>query len=422
MPQLFCALAILLLSAPLFAQTPPKEKPPPPSREPEYRKAIAAAWEGLATWCVKWKFRAEARAAADEALACDAENAKAKTARDWAEKEGPDANESIRKDYEKKLDATKKQVAAIWKQMAQDPQVGKDPVAADAAWGRALELDPKTIQPLHESEMRSAMQKQDWKRALRLLEQEEKALGADPVRARTARELEAKLSVTDPVLKKTSTQELRYFLSLPPGWTPDRKWPVLVVCEGAGGNYRDQCARFAGYRKEVPVIIMAPCTFTNSGGPRQDKHPWYSPEVIAEWTKKNTMEFDEAGMLAGLADLRRDYNAEEKFFIAGYSGGGILTWWTIFSRPGELRGAFPACANFGGSPSAPPEGGRDLVIRAFQGDKDGHLEMLTASWESAEEKLRKWEYTDFSRTVLPGVGHTACHEPIFKAIQEILKK
>ncbi|KAF0243401.1 MAG: hypothetical protein FD180_3441 [Planctomycetota bacterium] len=417
---MFAVITLSLFAAPLRAQTPPK--PEPPTREAEFKKQIASSWEQLAMWCVKWKFRAEARAAADEALALDAANVKAKSALEWAEKEGPQTNEALRKDYEKKLDATKKQASGLWRQIAQDPLVAKDAAAGDAAWGRALELDPTTIQPLHEAEVRAAMKKEDWKRAARLLAQEEAALGSDAARAKTMREVEAKSSVTDPLLRKASTHELRYFLSLPPGWTPDKTWPVLVVCEGAGGNYRDQCARFASYRKDVPVIVMAPCTFTNSGGPRKDKHPWYSAEVIAEWTNKNTLDFDEAGMLAGLADLRREYGAEEKFFIAGYSGGGILTWWTIFRRPAELRGAFPACANYGGSPPTPPEGGRDLVIRAFQGDKDGHLEMLTESWKRAEEQLKKWEYTDFSRTLLPGVGHTACHEPIYKAIQEILKK
>ncbi|MBI2919772.1 MAG: hypothetical protein HYY18_01655 [Planctomycetes bacterium] len=410
------ALVLFLTSTPLSAQSP---KADPPARDAEIRKSIAVTWEKLAAWCLQWKLRPEARAAAEEALAADAGNAKAKAVREAADKEGAEPAEALRKEYSKKLEATKKQAAGLWKQIAVE---AKDPAAADAAWGKALELDAKAIQPLHEAELRAAIQKQDWKRANRLLVQQEAMLGPDPARAKIAREIEARVSVAEPVLKKASTHEMRYFLSLPPGWTPDRTWPVLVACEGAGGNYEAQCKRFAGYRKDVPVIVIAPCTFTNSGGPRKDKHPWYSAEVIAEWTNKNTIEFDDAGMMAALADLRRDYAAEEKFFIAGYSGGGILTWWTIFKRPAELRGAFPACANYGGCPSTPTEDGRDLVIRAFQGDKDGHLEMLTASWNEAEAQLKKWGYTGFSRTLLPGVGHTACHEPIFREIAAILKK
>lgn len=416
---LLAALVLALAASPLAAQS---SKDPAPGREAEFRKSIASTWEKLASWCLQWKLRPEARAAADEALGVDPGNAKAKAAREAADREGAEPAEASRKEYAKKLEATKKQAAGLWRQLAQEPHADQDAAAWDAHWGKALELDPKTIQPLHEAELRAAMKKEDWKRAARLLAQQDAALGPDPARAKATREIEARVSVTEPVLRKASTHELRYFLSLPPGWTPDRTWPVLVVCEGAGGNYEAQCKRFGGYRKDVPVILMAPCTFANSGGVKKDKHPWYPKSVFDEIDKGNPLEFDDAGVQAALEDLRRDYAAEEKFFIAGYSGGGILTWWNIFKRPAQLRGAFPACANYGGAPRTPPEGGRDLVIRAFQGEADGHLEMLTASWKEAEALLRKWEYTDYSRTLLPGVGHTACHEPVFGAIREILKK
>lgn len=415
-------LVLALGASAASAQTPPKETPPPATRESEFRKAIGAAWEGLAAFCVKWKLKDEALLAADEALAADPSNAKAKAAKDAAEKVGTGALDSARKEYAKKLEATRKQAGGLWRQIAQDPVVAKDAAARDAAWGRALELDPKGSQALHQAELAAAMKAQDWKRAGLLLEQEEKALPPDPARAKLVRELQAKASLTEPLLLKASTHEMRYFLSLPPGWTPDKTWPVLVACEGSGSSYRDQCARFAGYRKDVPVIVLTPCTFSNAGGPREGKHPWYSAEMKKEWAGKNTMDFDDPGLMAALADVRREWNAEEKFFIAGYSGGGIICWWEAFHRPAELRGAFPACANYGGGNRNPGEGGRDLPIRAFQGEKDGHLEMLTGSWNAAVEDLKTAGFTNYTRTMLPEVGHTACHEPIFREIDAILKK
>ncbi|MCC6739523.1 MAG: hypothetical protein IT452_10805 [Planctomycetia bacterium] len=415
-------LAVVLLAGAALAQTPPKAPPPPVSKEAEHRKALAAAWEGLSAWCVKWKLKDEAIAAADEAVAADPGSAKAKAAREAAEKAGTGAMDSARKEYAKKLEATRKQAGGLWREIAASPHEDKDAEAYDAHWGRALELDPKGTQAPHEARVKDAMAKKDWKRASRLLAQEESVLGSDPARAKTKKTLDARASTTDPLLLKASTHEMRYFLSLPPDWTPDKTWPVLVACEGSGCSFRDQCARFAGFRKDVPVIVLTPCSFSNAGGPREGKHPWYSEELKKEWTNRNTMEFDDPGIMAALADVRREWNAEEKFFISGYSGGGIICWWEAFKRPAELRGVFPACANYLGYPREKGEGGRDLPIHAYQGDKDGHLEMLTGSWNRAKADADAAGFTDVTRTMLPGVGHTACHEPIFEEIRKILAR
>lgn len=48
--------------------------------------------------------------------------------------------------------------------------------------------------------------------------------------------------------------------------------------------------------------------------------------------------------------------------------------------------------------------------------------MLTASWNAAASELKAAGFTNYTRTLLEGVGHTACHEPIFNEIREILKK
>ncbi|KAF0243844.1 MAG: hypothetical protein FD180_3012 [Planctomycetota bacterium] len=419
MPRRFLIVLFAFLAIPgagLFAQTP---KSPGASKEPELRKAIGAVWEGLATWCVKWKLKDEGRLAAEEALAADPSNAKAKAVKESAgASEGKD---EVRKEYQKKLEATKKQVAGLWKSIAAEPHAVTDVEAYDAIWGRALELDPKSILPAHQAEFKAAQAKQDWNRAARLLAQQEKALPADPARTKLCRELEAKASLTEPLLRKASTHDMRYFLSLPPGWTPDKTWPVLVACEGTGANYRDQCARFAGFRKDVPVILLTPCTFTNTSGPKKEKHPWYTEELMNQWTK-NLMEFDDPGIMAALADVKRDWGGEEKFFISGYSGSGAICFWEIFSRPTLLRGAFPAGANYVGHPATPGEGGRDLPIRSIQSEKDEFLASLNAGWVDAEKALKKFNFTNYTRTLLPDAPHPGCHEAVFREIDAILKK
>jgi predicted esterase len=408
-----------LLFLAFFALPSPAE---PPKREAEIKKAIATHWEKLATWCAPRRLLAEAAAAADEALAVDAGNAKAAAAKKAAEKDGPEATEGDRKEYEKKLEATRKAAAGLWKTLATEPHEDKEQAAYDAHWGKALELDPKGIAPAHEAEARAAMGKKDWARAARLLAQEERWLPPDEGRAKCAREAEARVSTAAPLLKKASTHEMRYFLMLPEAWTAGRTWPVLVVCEGAGAGYEAQCARHAGFRKDVPVILVTPCTFSNTNGTNRSKYPWYPESVFEEVAGKGPMAFDDPGIMAALEDVRRDWNAEEKYFITGFSGGGIVAWTHVFARPERLRGAFLANANFAGAPRETPEGGRDVVIRAFQGADDGHIESLTRQWNHAEQILKERGFTDYTRTLLPKVGHTACHQPVFDAIRGILEK
>lgn len=409
------AVALILCLAPVRAQ---QARNPAPSREPEFRKAISQAWEKLATWCAEKKLRAEARAAAAEALEADSANAKAQAARAEGDSEGTEAD---RKEYASKLAATRKLASGLWRQLATQPHAAKEDPVYDGYWARALATDPKAMQPLYDAEWRTAIQKSDWKRAALLISQETSILGPDPARAKALRDVEMKFTPTEPVLKKASRHELRYFFSLPKGWTPDRKVPVLVVVEGAGCGFEGQCKRHMGFRGDVPVIIVTPCTFANTNGLNKDKYPWYPQSLLDEVERTGRLKFDDEGLMNVLEDVRRDYNAEEKFFITGYSGGGNLTWWNVFTRPAQLLGAFPACANFYAKPNDPPEGGRDVPVRAFQGDKDGHLEMLNGQWAAAEALLKQWGYTNFSRKLLPGVGHTACHAEVYAAIKEILQ-
>ncbi len=408
------AFAVLLSLAPASGQ---QAKGPAPSREAEFKKAVGAAWEKLAAWCAERKLGAQAKAAAELALAADPSNGKAAAAKS-AEDGGSEAD---LKEHAAKLASTRKQVSVLWRQLAVQPHEDKDDVRYDEYWALALELDPKGVQPAYDAEWRGALAK-DWKRAARMISREEGLVPADPARTRALRDLEAKHSTAEPVLKKASAHELRYFLSLPKGWSPERTWPVLVVVDGAGSSFEAQCRRHAGFRGDVPVILLAPCTFANTNSLNKDKYPWYPQSLLDEVDKSGRLPWDDAGLLAALEDVRKDYGGEERFFITGYSGGGNLTWWNVFTRPARLRGAFPACANFYAKPAQAPEGGRDVPVRAFQGDKDGHLAMLTEQWNQAEALLKEWGYTNFSRQLLPGVGHTACHKEVYLAIQEILGK
>jgi len=49
-----------------------------------------------------------------------------------------------------------------------------------------------------------------------------------------------------------------------------------------------------------------------------------------------------------IADVKRLYSGEEKYFITGWEAGGHTVWATIFQHPETLRGAAPVTPNYQG--------------------------------------------------------------------------
>jgi hypothetical protein len=104
-------------------------------------------------------------------------------------------------------------------------------------------------------------------------------------------------------------------------------------------------------RGELPFIIVSPCTFSNTNeitGPMLDKYRRFYPDELIRRTGDlgDNLDWDEAGLLAIVQDLRTHYDAEARIYITGFSGGGLITYRLIFQRPMLLAGAAPVCANF----------------------------------------------------------------------------
>ncbi|HEY2012532.1 MAG TPA: hypothetical protein VGH38_03475, partial [Bryobacteraceae bacterium] len=59
-----------------------------------------------------------------------------------------------------------------------------------------------------------------------------------------------------PVLKTARHHPMEYLLSLPQGWTAQKKWPVVVVIESANREFQKTATRFAEARKSLPFILV----------------------------------------------------------------------------------------------------------------------------------------------------------------------
>jgi poly(3-hydroxybutyrate) depolymerase len=394
---------LLLVSSAVLAQN----AKPAPSKEAELRRAIAAGWLELAAWCAEKKLATDGRRHVAEALELDPENAKAKELQ--AKLAGDDdVSESETKEYARKREAYGRKLSALYRELFTQKHAAGERARFDGYLVKAFELDAKGAAGLLDAEWKEAAQKKDWARAQRLLAGAER-VKSDPARAKALKEAELKCAETSAVLKKASSHAIEYWLALPKGWTPSRKWPIAVGVEGAGCNFQGYMNGFLAARADRPFILLVPVTFWNTNALDPKKYPGYAPELLQEVEKTGRMKFDEEGLLAILEDVRRECSGEEKFFITGFSGGGNLTWRFVFGHPEKLAGAAPACANFytPGPLSTAPER-ETLPIRAFQGDKDEYLAMLTAQWSAAKKLLDENGYGKVEYVTLPGVGHSAC--------------
>jgi poly(3-hydroxybutyrate) depolymerase len=140
---------------------------------------------------------------------------------------------------------------------------------------------------------------------------------------------------------------MKYHLSLPEGWTAGRTWPVVVVIPDAARDFEANLAAFVKARGALPFILVAPHVVTSGGAnPRAADTYRYSE---ADWKRvaaDGDFRFDDEGIAAVLADVRRAFNAEERFFLTGWEAGGHTVWALTFRHPERLRASAPVSTNF----------------------------------------------------------------------------
>ena len=136
-------------------------------------------------------------------------------------------------------------------------------------------------------------------------------------------------------------------------------------------------------------------------------------------------------MEAILADLTARFGADERAFHTGFSGGGIYTYWRLFQHPDKVRGAAPACGNFGGLGLQGAPGAKDggPAVFLMTGEKDPHRDFtfgdknqpgIEPQTNAAQENLTRLGYTNVKRFMFPGVGHASLHAEFWKFVDEVL--
>ncbi len=118
-------------------------------------------------------------------------------------------------------------------------------------------------------------------------------------------------------LQTSPTSRLRYYVSLPRGWTPERRWPLLVSIDGANhGFFLPHALAFLRARQDRPFILVTPCVVSNTGRPDRSAYP-YPAEVWHHISRLSAIGSDADGLQEAVAAVRAAYKAEEQFFLTG---------------------------------------------------------------------------------------------------------
>jgi dienelactone hydrolase len=215
---------------------------------------------------------------------------------------------------------------------------------------------------------------------------------------------------------------IRYYLSLPAHWSQDRSWPILVIVDGVNqGHFLWNFLRFRQARHALPFILISPLVISNSGHP--DSHDYsYSPDVWARVDRQGAVPFDAAGVLAIVDEVQQIYHGEHQFYLTGWSAGGHLAWYLIFTHPERLAGVVLAGANYAGrgvtAISTAPERA-SLPIRGIQGDHDSHLAALNGQWEQATALAAHQGYGNIARTIIPNASHDSFPDYVFTELNSM---
>jgi predicted esterase len=234
-----------------------------------------------------------------------------------------------------------------------------------------------------------------------------------------------------PELKTASTHPIQYYLSLPEGWTAEKKWPVVVVIDGAEREFSQAANAFEKARGHRPFILVTPLVVTNGGaGYRTVPTYHYSDQVWERVQASTQFNFDMEGITAIMEDVVKQYGGEGKYFLTGFEAGGHTVWGILFNHPEAVRGATLVCPNYLGRwvdethlSSATDRGG--LPIRNFVGTKDDLCQPGRPIYTQMQKAMTLADangYKNISLVRVEGKGHERLADEVLEYFSSLLEE
>jgi hypothetical protein len=149
------------------------------------------------------------------------------------------------------------------------------------------------------------------------------------------------------VLETAAGHPMRYELSLPRGWSPARRWPVVIALEAAEKDWRGTGRAFVRARGERPFIIAVPHILTNGGHDLRHLPAYhYADSTWNRIDREGNCRFDLEGLGAMIDDIHQRFAGEAQVFLTGWESGGHLLWAETFAHPERLRGVAASSTNY----------------------------------------------------------------------------
>ncbi len=148
----------------------------------------------------------------------------------------------------------------------------------------------------------------------------------------------------------TSTHPMKYVVSLPSQWTPDKKWPVIIAPNAHYGNKAATLKMLAPLNEKLKAgfIIVSPIVINSDPvAPMQEYRGEIADGIRAADAKTGDYgrdddaraAFDSAGIRAIIQDVHRLYGGEERVYITGFSASTHIVYLFLFTHPELLKGA-----------------------------------------------------------------------------------
>ncbi|HUK62123.1 MAG TPA: hypothetical protein VLV15_02280, partial [Dongiaceae bacterium] len=184
----------------------------------------------------------------------------------------------------------------------------------------------------------------------------------------------------------------------------------------AARDFAGNLETFVEAREERPYILVAPEVLTCGGArTRTLDHYSYPKAVWDSLRPPDDFAFDDAGVGAVLADVRRQWRGDSTAFLTGWEAGGHTVWALTFHHPERWRGVVPVSTNYqrrgvdsasvSRAPGRPHPPIQALREGAPTGDFAAAMKFLDQQTATALDDARKLGFEPAAVRTVPDVDH-----------------
>jgi len=213
---------------------------------------------------------------------------------------------------------------------------------------------------------------------------------------------------TSPPLQTATTHPMKYYISLPRNWTPERKWPVVVAPSAHYGDKGRTLAMFAAERdsRRASFIIVAPFVINADRVAAMTEYRGAVADAInaadaatADGFRDEVAraKFDYEGIRAVLVDVQKLYRGEVKVYITGFSSSTHVAYMFLFAHPELLKGVMINSGVYLGrgvdEENIPFQNSPEratLAIKFIIGESDPGYRKCSENWEEARAELIRY--------------------------------